>query len=193
MGLIKNTVGNKYGRLTVLERLPFRRTSSGRTVSMIKCVCDCGNIKVAKRESVVGGNTRSCGCLRREHARKNNIKMRKRPYEYLYNKLVRQADERDLPVNISYEYFIEFTKIDKCHYCGGIITLRKYCKRNRSIAHHIDRKDNSKGYSKENMAVCCGECNWHKSSYFNGNEYVLVMNALKIKNEIREYAESMWW
>jgi hypothetical protein len=47
-------VGKKYGRLTVLEKLPGHN---------VRCLCECGNIKTARDYNVIYGKTRSCGCL----------------------------------------------------------------------------------------------------------------------------------
>lgn len=37
------------------------------------CVCDCGNEIVTRRGSLVGGQTNSCGCIRRELARAKGV------------------------------------------------------------------------------------------------------------------------
>lgn len=49
--------GKRFGRLTVLG-LAHR--------GFLKCRCKCGNVAIVRRGCVVSGNTRSCGCLRRE-------------------------------------------------------------------------------------------------------------------------------
>lgn len=59
---IKNVVGMKYGRLTVLDDIPF----SG--VRKLKCICDCGNVKYIAKRDVLSGHTKSCGCLQPEKA-----------------------------------------------------------------------------------------------------------------------------
>ena len=59
--------GQVFGRLTVLEESapPTEFTSyKGR---WYRCRCQCGNEAVVRRESLVSGNTKSCGCLQREH------------------------------------------------------------------------------------------------------------------------------
>lgn len=53
--------GERFGRLTVIERAP---TLNGRSRWTTRC--DCGTDKVIKTSSLVTGNTRSCGCLNRE-------------------------------------------------------------------------------------------------------------------------------
>lgn len=57
-----NLVGEKYGRLTVVE---FVKLENHKT--FWKCVCDCGLTVIAKGNSLRTGNTKSCGCLRREN------------------------------------------------------------------------------------------------------------------------------
>lgn len=55
--------GNKYGRLTVLNKDNERKSSSG---SYWICECECGNIKSVKSSSLRRGEIQSCGCLRNE-------------------------------------------------------------------------------------------------------------------------------
>ena len=55
---IKNEVGNRYNRLTVVA---FAGTVDGQ--AMWKCVCDCGNETVVSGKSLRRNSTKSCGCL----------------------------------------------------------------------------------------------------------------------------------
>ena len=52
-------VGNRYDRLLVLEE--YGRTCDGKV--LWKCLCDCGNEKIATGKSLRAGLTKSCGCL----------------------------------------------------------------------------------------------------------------------------------
>lgn len=55
-------VGDRFGRLTVtriLNKLKYERTYS-------ECICDCGNSTRVLLSSLKNGNTKSCGCLRKE-------------------------------------------------------------------------------------------------------------------------------
>ncbi len=57
-----NLVGERFGRLEVLERTG---TDNGGN-STWRVRCDCGTEKVVDAQSLRGGGTRSCGCLRLE-------------------------------------------------------------------------------------------------------------------------------
>lgn len=60
----RDVSGQRFGRLVALRPTGERR--SGRAVWL--CACDCGREHEIALDYLVGGNTRSCGCLRREVA-----------------------------------------------------------------------------------------------------------------------------
>lgn len=53
--------GNKYARLTVLERVVNHGVKT-----RWKCLCDCGNTALVYGQYLKSGKTKSCGCLQRE-------------------------------------------------------------------------------------------------------------------------------
>lgn len=53
-------VGRRFGKLTVIIR-----SGSDAKNSTWLCRCDCGGTKVTRRSRLLGGTTRSCGCLLR--------------------------------------------------------------------------------------------------------------------------------
>ena len=61
MGSFDDLTGNKYGRLTVIRRVP---NMNGHTMWLCKCECET-EISVAARH-LKSGDTRSCGCYRKE-------------------------------------------------------------------------------------------------------------------------------
>ena len=67
---IKDITGQRFGRLVALERLNKKRGSS----FMWRCQCDCGKIVETSANSLLSGNTRSCGCLRIEAIKRTNAK-----------------------------------------------------------------------------------------------------------------------
>ena len=62
----KSIVGNKFGRLTVIEMIYGVTTNSGKKISHCKCLCDCGNVVVRARDTLFSSKTPSCGCARKE-------------------------------------------------------------------------------------------------------------------------------
>lgn len=59
--MVSVTVGARYGRLVVVRELP--RTGATRRA---ECKCDCGSMSRPYIFRLVRGETRSCGCVRRE-------------------------------------------------------------------------------------------------------------------------------
>lgn len=59
----KDVSGQRFGLLVAVSL-----SSEGRSGSMWQCVCDCGNEKVVKLNSLQSAMTRSCGCLHRGNA-----------------------------------------------------------------------------------------------------------------------------
>ena len=62
----ENVIGNKYGRLTVLEDAPDKIYRNGAHDRVEKCICECGKIKFVKLGELKSGRTKSCGCYHDE-------------------------------------------------------------------------------------------------------------------------------
>ena len=52
-----NIAGQRFGRLTVIERVESRRAQA-----QWRCVCDCGKETVVRSQDLRNGHTKSCGC-----------------------------------------------------------------------------------------------------------------------------------
>ena len=61
--------GQKFGRLTVLERDYSRKGKNSYWI----CQCDCGNITSVQSTHLKHGDTQSCGCLNRERVSKAKL------------------------------------------------------------------------------------------------------------------------
>lgn len=81
MGRIKNIIGEKFNRLTVLELVEKPKDSKSRSAYW-KCLCDCGNIRIVNTAALRTGSTKSCGCSRTEALIKNNKKYKKKYNTY---------------------------------------------------------------------------------------------------------------
>lgn len=76
----KYIVGNRYGRLVALERVERKPWLKGRDARW-RCRCDCGRETVVSLPALQSGNTKSCGCLRRETSRINGLNSGRRRKE----------------------------------------------------------------------------------------------------------------
>ena len=66
----RNLIGEKFGRLTVIEKTDMRKHGN----IVWKCQCDCGNMHYAYTNLLTSGEVKSCGCLHRETAQKIHSK-----------------------------------------------------------------------------------------------------------------------
>ena len=57
-----NLIRHRFGRLLVIRDAGHNK----RLESIWECICECGNIKTIVGVSLIGGKTKSCGCLRKE-------------------------------------------------------------------------------------------------------------------------------
>jgi hypothetical protein len=60
---IEIKLGDKYGRLTIIEEIEVYSSIQGQTQRMCLCLCECGNTKKVKLGNLRNGMTKSCGCL----------------------------------------------------------------------------------------------------------------------------------
>jgi hypothetical protein len=60
--VIKDITNQKFGRLTVIERSHITKKNG----SYYKCLCDCGNELIIKSSYLISGDTKSCGCLKKD-------------------------------------------------------------------------------------------------------------------------------
>jgi len=66
---VKNDLsGERFGRLTVTGVAESTVEPSGKAVRMWRCRCDCGNEITVAGHSLKKGNTKSCGCYKKEKA-----------------------------------------------------------------------------------------------------------------------------
>lgn len=144
--------GKTFGRLTVqcLASMEGKRRWS--------CLCSCGKLTEVAAANLKSGKVVSCGCALKGCNRKE-------PFLWLYNRLM--SDPRKYEKSLTLEEFIGFIKIKHCHYCKASIVWTPYAEnRKYGGSYNLDRKDNSKGYTKANCVVCCPRCNRAKGNMF---------------------------
>ena len=73
-------IGQKFGKLTIIKFLGNNNYGKHQ----YECLCECGNLTIVSEQHLKSGNTRSCGCIRKEQSigeqqietilKQNNIK-----------------------------------------------------------------------------------------------------------------------
>lgn len=91
---MKDLTGNRYGRWIVIE---FYGRSSGKESWL--CRCDCGTTKRVLAMSLLDGDSKSCGCLRRELSRARKPQL-----------LQKNNHVPDPEVEAEYQRFVELMK-----------------------------------------------------------------------------------
>lgn len=66
---VNNISGMKFGRLTVTKHIGRLRPKSRN--HFWEAICDCGKVVQVMGTNLIAGDTKSCGCLQREKARRN--------------------------------------------------------------------------------------------------------------------------
>jgi hypothetical protein len=62
MGKFIDLTGKTFGRLTVIDRSANNKNGHTRW----NCMCDCGNATIADAANIKNGNTKSCGCAKKD-------------------------------------------------------------------------------------------------------------------------------
>lgn len=186
----KNLIGQQFGKLTVING-PLNITNEKSWKHKQRkwlCKCDCGKEVIRVTNQLNKGVATSCGCLSKERVLALNIK-NCRPFEWIYNNLKRCAKNNNKEMLLTFEEFLKFTKINKCHYCTDKIEWKeRNSKSNPNSCYYIDRKDNSKGYTTENCVVCCSLCNLTRHIRFTYDEMLLLgktINQIKRNRQLK--------
>ena len=165
---IIDLMGQRFGKLVVIE---FAGTEShtGRQVRRARwvCKCDCGNTTTIDSTVLRRGKAIGCGKCRSKIGNQYgsyNLKTYDSAFKIFYRTVKLGAEARHLTFKLSMKDVKNICK-QTCFYCG---TSPKYIVKVRNkfgndfIYNGIDRVDNSKGYTPDNVVPCCKKCNQAK-------------------------------
>lgn len=174
-------LNKKYNRLTIIqitdEFEPY--TYNGKTTKkpIVICLCDCGVKKKFRLESVRGGSTKSCGCLRDETSKKNMRQAQalqfRRPPRLGSAMIVYRNAYND--GDIDFDTFVHMSQ-QNCFWCGkepsNLCNPYKYNYTNPQcyyteerkndgdfVYNGLDRIDNTRGHDLDNVVTSCKDCN----------------------------------
>lgn len=149
--------GVVFGRLTVLERV---KTEQGWRY---RCQCCCGNTTLVYGWCLRKGETKSCGCFRSE----KGLQPGQAGFLVAARECRRGAARRGIPFDLT-EADLASLFPQACHYCGSppsrFVGTRVTNAFNRYSCNGIDRIDNTKGYSPDNVVPACWMCNRTKGT-----------------------------
>lgn len=157
MPKIRDLVGKKYGKLTVIKRVGSKKTGPNSYSPTWECLCDCGNTKIVDSHSLVYTHTSSCGC-RFSHRDRSVPALHS-----LMNKYKQRSKKKNIEFSLTEEEFRNITSAN-CYYCG--CPPRKVTKEkcnSKYTYNGIDRIDPLKGYTLENSRTSCWRCNAAKN------------------------------
>lgn len=188
----------KIGKLTVIERMGprLRNNYNNKTDIYWKCMCECGGMKEVPTSALTGNNTKSCGCMIAENARRT-IKFAHEANKlpegqaslnnliYTYKKIAKDRNHNwDLTEKEAHKLFI-----GNCYYCDCVPKQLQYMSKKfngQLLYNGIDRIDNKKGYEKNNTVSCCGICNWMKRDLSKSKFIIHVNKIVKIHSKEEE-------
>jgi hypothetical protein len=160
---VDEVIGRIFGKFTVISQQPSKHWKR-----QWLCRCICGEERTISTEHLTSGKRTGCNSC--------NNGNKSRPFEALFNALVHMAKGRTT-VDLKYDEYITFTKTNKCHYCRSYIEWIPHY--SNPHGHHLDRKDNNLGYTKENCVVCCARCNRAKSNHFTYEEWLQIGKLIR--------------
>lgn len=174
----------------IREEYPYKGGSKSRWVWV--CRCKCGKERAQRRESLIKGFTKSCGCMALLFMHEARIKPDQHRLKWAaYRNYKSAAKRRGYGFSLSFDEFKVLMASD-CHYCGmppSLVYKDDYLEKASSfykaqardfLYNGVDRVDNRLGYTSENCVAACGPCNRSKHA-------MTLENWLKWISRLYEY------
>jgi hypothetical protein len=156
MGTLKDRVGQRYGRLVVIEKGESLITPKGKQVTRWVCQCDCGKRTLVVVDSLRKGVSKSCGCLNRELNTTHG--MSKSSTYQVWEGMKRRCNDKNHP---------SFSRYSAVGYDPAWELFENFYKDmgDRPEGLTLDRIENSLGYCKSN-------CRWATQTVQSHNKVV---------------------
>ncbi len=152
---VANCVGQKYGRLTILEYIG----SDSKYRSIVKVQCECGKIREVRLALLKYGSTTSCGCFNKEKVKKAAT-THGRSKTPLYTVWIGMKDRCLNPNNTHYKHYGGRGIDIYSYWVDDFMSFFFWCLKNGwKKGLDIDRIDNNKGYSPNNCRIVSASIN----------------------------------
>jgi hypothetical protein len=163
----KDHSGQKYNHLTFIKQTDKKQGSS----ILWEVQCDCGKTCYHRAVSITSGHTKSCGCKKIDYVLAKNARQRKFHPCISTARAVWQSRYKE-EGGCDFDTFYILSQ-QACFYCGrepytiyNVGTNRPIQQRNsfqmeegNFTYNGLDRIDNSKGHTPDNVRPCCVRCN----------------------------------
>jgi len=131
------------------------------------CKCECGKEKITNGNSLRAGYVKSCGCSFSEFHKCKKFAPGVANMRQVINNYKQRTRKRGIEYNLTEEQFEEITQKD-CYYCGAkpnnVFSRSRKGNNGNYIYNGLDRIDNIKGYTIDNIVPCCKQCNTAKNT-----------------------------
>lgn len=112
---------------------------------------------------------------RRDKARVRNWTREHRQPHRRFSDGYQRAKERGLEWTIPQEEYWHLIR-QPCYYCGSSLN---------PTGAGLDRKDNSRGYTSDNVVPCCRACNLMKSNLWTAEEFLQISHCIRTVKQAR--------
>lgn len=125
------------------------------------CKCDCGNETYAHGTDMKSGKHLGCKCSNYGPQINRRLPNNLGPKNEIFRRYKSRSKKKKIQFNITFDQFIKMIE-QNCFYCGSE-PLSKLSKNYVEYMYNtIDRIDNNKGYTYDNVVTCCHMCNFSK-------------------------------
>ncbi len=181
MPKVIDLIGQKFGRLEVIQRVDNNKWGSSRWL----CNCDCGQETITLGNGLLSGNTQSCGCFQKEKTIKrmtkhgNRIRGRTTPTYVSW----RTMNQRCTNPNSKRWKDYGGRGITVCNRWRKFENFLEDMGERPNLRYSIERKKNDLGYYKKN---CCWATRKQQQRNMRNNRLITYNGKTQLLIELAE-------